>query len=183
MQTLEKVVALAAVEPAAQRISGGAIRTGRAAQAQIDATGEQRLQHLEALGDHQRRMVRQHHATGADAEVFGDRRDLPDHHVGRGARHRSEVMMLGEPVADIAELVDMARQVDAVAQRGRGPGFGGDDGEVEDGKRDHGCKLIAAAERAMGIIVQSGCAPRQFSKSIVGTDDKFLTFTFSLPTT
>ncbi len=160
MQPLEEIVALAAVEPAAQCISRGAVGARRTAEPEIDAAGKQRFQHLETLGDHQRRMVGQHHAAGADAEVFGDRRDLPDHHVGRGARHGSEVVMLGEPVADIAEPIDIACQIDAVAQRGRRPGFGGNDGEVEDGKRDHGRKLIAVGGRAMGIIVQSRCSPR-----------------------
>ena len=40
--------------------------------------------------------------------------------------------MLGEPVADIAEPIDMARQIDAVAQRRGGLCACGDDGEVED---------------------------------------------------
>ena len=58
MQPLEKIVALAAIEPAAQRIRGGAVGAGRAAKPEIDPAGKQRLQHLEALGHHQRRMVR-----------------------------------------------------------------------------------------------------------------------------
>ena len=138
VQPLEEIVALAAIEPAAQRIGGGAIGARRAAKAEIDAAGKQRLQHLEALGDHQRRMVGQHHAAGADADALRHRRDLPDHEVGRGARDRSEIVMLGEPVADIAERIGMARQIDAVAQRRGRLGAGGDDGEVEDGERDHG---------------------------------------------
>ena len=142
LQPLEKIVALAAVEPAAQRIGGGAVGAGRAAEPEIDAAGKQRLQHLEAFGHHQRRMVGQHHAAGADADVLRHRGDLPDHQVRRGARDGSKVVMLGEPIADIAEPIDMARQIDAVAQRRGGFGAGGDDGEVEDGKRDHGDKLV-----------------------------------------
>src|SRR5674476_246184 len=63
----------------------------RAAQAQIDAAGKQRLQHLEALGDHQRRMVGQHHAAGADPDPAGHRGNLPDHEVGRRARDRCQI--------------------------------------------------------------------------------------------
>ena len=44
--------------------------------------------------------------------------------------------MFGQPVADIAQAIDMARQIDAVAQRRGGFGACGDDREVEDGKRD-----------------------------------------------
>ena len=137
MQPFQEVVALAAIEPAPQGVSRGAVRTGRATETEIDAAGKQRLQHLEALGHHQRRVIRQHHPAGADADVLGHRRDLPDHHIGRGARDGSKVVMLGEPVADIAELVDMAGKVDALAQRRRRAGFRGDNGEVEDGERDH----------------------------------------------
>ena len=68
MQPLEKIVALAAIEPAAQRMRRGPVGARRAAEAEIDAAGKQRLQHLEALGHHQRRMVRQHHAAGADPD-------------------------------------------------------------------------------------------------------------------
>ncbi len=131
-QAFEEVIALAAVEPAAQRVRRGAIGAGRAAEAEIDAAGEQRLQHLEALGHHQRRMVGQHHAAGADADVVRYRGDLADHQVGRGARHRGQIVVLGEPVADIAEAIDMARQIDAVLQRVGRTGACGDDGEVED---------------------------------------------------
>ncbi len=137
MQPLQEIVALALIEPAAQRVSRGAVGARRAAEAKIDAARKQRLQHLEALRDDQRRMVRQHHAAGADADILRHRRDLPDHHVRRGARHRCEVVMLGEPVADIAEAIDVARQIDAVAQRRGGFGCCGDDGKVEDGERKH----------------------------------------------
>ena len=70
MQPLEEIVALALIEPAAQRIGGGAVGARGAAETEIDAAGKQRLQHLEALGDDQRRVVRQHHAARADADVF-----------------------------------------------------------------------------------------------------------------
>ncbi len=142
MQPLEKIIALAAIEPAAQRMRGGAIGAGRAAKPEIDPAGKQRLQHLETLGHDQRRMVRQHHPAGADPDVFGHGRDLPDHQIRRRARDGSEIMMLGEPVADIAQRIDVARQIDAVAQRRGWFGAGGDDREVEDGKRDHGANLV-----------------------------------------
>ena len=84
MQPLEEIVALAAIEPAPQRIGRGAVGAGRAAEAEIDPAGKQRLQHLEALGHHQRRVVGQHHAAGTDPDVAGHRGDLPDHESGAG---------------------------------------------------------------------------------------------------
>ena len=57
---------------------------------------------------------------------------LPNHQIGRRAGHRGEVMVLGKPVADVTKRIDMARQIDAVAQRGGGFCACGDDGKVED---------------------------------------------------
>jgi hypothetical protein len=62
----------------------GLIGAGRAAKSEIDTAGKQRFQHLEPFGHHDRRMVRQHHAAGADADALRRRRDLADHDFGRG---------------------------------------------------------------------------------------------------
>ena len=62
--------------------------------------------------------------------------------------------MLGEPVADIAEAVGMARQVDAVAQRRGGFCAGRDDGEVENGKRNHRDKLVWGISRTKAPMAQ-----------------------------
>ena len=53
----------------------------------LDLVGP-RLQHLEALGDHQRRVVRQHHAAGTNAHILRQRGDLADHDVGCRTRDR-----------------------------------------------------------------------------------------------
>ena len=83
LKALEEIVALARVLPAAQRVRRHRIGSRRAAEPEIDTAGKQRFQHLKSFGDHQRRMVHQHHAAGADAKVCRCRRDLPDHDVGR----------------------------------------------------------------------------------------------------
>ena len=132
MQPLEEIIALAVIEPAPQCIGGSAVGAGRATQTEIDPAGKQRLQHLEALRHHQRRVVGQHHAAGTDPDMAGDRGDLPDHDVGRGARDRRQIVMLGQPISGVAELIDMARQIDAVAQRRGRLGACGNDGKVED---------------------------------------------------
>ena len=69
MEALEEVVVGAHVLAMAERQRGQRVGAGGAADAEVDAAGMQRFEHLEALGDHQRRVVRQHHAAGADAEV------------------------------------------------------------------------------------------------------------------
>ena len=83
LEAVEKIVAGRIVLPASKRIGRRRVGARRAAEAEIDAIGKQALQHLEAFGDLERRVVRQHHAAGADAQMLGRRRDLPDHDVGR----------------------------------------------------------------------------------------------------
>ena len=46
-------------------------------------------------------------------------------------------MVLGDPVAVIAEAVDVPREIDAVLERGRRWRAGRDEGEIEDGKGRH----------------------------------------------
>ena len=82
--------------------AGALVGAGRAAEPEIDPAGVQRLQRAELLGDHQRRVVGQHDAAGADA----DRRRAPGHvadrHRGRRAGDAGHVVVLGQPVADVA---------------------------------------------------------------------------------
>ncbi len=137
LEAFEEIVALARILPGAQRVGGDLIGARRAAEPEIDAPGKQRLQHLEALGDHQRRMVRQHHAARADAHMRRYRRDLPDHDFGRGTGDVRQIVVLGDPIALVAEPVGEPRQIERIAQRHR-PGRGRGDGrQIEDGKRDH----------------------------------------------
>src|SRR5262252_7548974 len=49
LEPLQEIVVTAAILPAPQRIRGDRIGAGRAAQPEIDASGKQRLEHLEAL--------------------------------------------------------------------------------------------------------------------------------------
>ena len=93
------------------------VRPGRPADAQIDAPGRDGLQHAELLGHLQRRVVRQHHARAADADALRRRRDRRHQHLGRGADDAVAVVMLGHPVAVIAQRIAMARQRQRLADR------------------------------------------------------------------
>ena len=144
LEAFEEVVALARVLPGAQRIGSDRIGARRAAEPEIDAAREQRFQHLEALGHHQRRMVRQHHAARADAHVRRHRRDLADHDFRRGAGDVRKIMVLGDPVALVAEPVGEPRQIERIAQRHRARRGRGDGRQIEDRKRDHaGTELVS----------------------------------------
>jgi hypothetical protein len=119
-------------EVAAQRARGALVGAGRAAQAQVDAPRVQRLQRAELLGDDQRRMVRQHHAAGTDADGRGARSHVRQQH-GRGrARDARHAVVLGQPVARVAQLFAVLRQRERVAERLRGVAALGDRGKVED---------------------------------------------------
>jgi hypothetical protein len=92
----------------------------------------QRLEHPEALGDHQRRMVWQHHAARADADALRVRRDVCDQRLGRRRRDGRDVVVLGDPEAPKAELVGASRKLDRAGERLRGALTGADRREVED---------------------------------------------------
>ena len=127
VEALEKIVLLADALAASQRIRRGRIGAGRAAKAEIDAARIERLQHLEALGHHQRGVVGQHDAAGADAHAAGHGGDLPDHDVGGGTGDRRHIVVLGHPIAHKAETIGEPRQIERIAQR-LGAGRAGRDG-------------------------------------------------------
>ena len=79
-----------------------------------------------------------HDATAADADVARARGDGPDQRLGAAAREHRRAVVLGYPVAGVAELVGEHRQVERVAQRvGAGHPLG--DGRlVEDAEGRHG---------------------------------------------
>ena len=116
VEAVEEIILLTDALAAAQCIGRRRVGARRAAQAKVDAAGKERLQHLETLGHHQRCMVRQHHAARANAHIFGDRRDLPDHNVGRRARYCRQIMMLRHPIAPEGQAVGEARKIERIAQ-------------------------------------------------------------------
>ena len=122
------------------------VRAGRPAEAKVDPAGKQRGQRAELLGDHQRRVIRQHDSTRADPDRGRTRRHVPDHH-GRGrAGDAGHVVMLRHPVPAIAQLLGMARQVERAVQRVGGCAALVDRREIEDGKRNHRTNCTGAAD-------------------------------------
>ena len=83
LKAFEKLIAFARVLAAAQGVGRHLVSARRAAEAKVDAAGKQRLQHLKAFGDHERRMVHQHYAARPDTNVFGHGGDLPNHDLRR----------------------------------------------------------------------------------------------------
>ena len=94
----------------------------------------------ELLGDHQRRVVRQHDAAGAEADRLGVGGDVGDQDRGRRAGDRADVVVLGVPDALVAEALgrpgELDRAGEAVGDRLVRP----DRGEVEDREGDVGAR-------------------------------------------
>ncbi len=123
---------------AAHRPHRHLVGAGRPAEAEIDAAGKERFERAELLGDDQRGVVRQHDAAGADADGLRRGGELADDDGGGGAGDADHVVMLGDPVAGVAEGFRMAGEVDRGAQRiARLLPFAHGN-EVENGDGDHG---------------------------------------------
>ena len=88
----------------------------RAADPEVDAAGTERLQRAELLGDHERRVVRQHHAAGADADRRGARGDVADDDRGRGAGDAGHPVVLCQPIAAITPALGVPREVERPAE-------------------------------------------------------------------
>ncbi len=95
-----------------QRPRRAHIRTGRTPESEIDTPGIQGFQRAELLRDHQRRVVRQHDAAGADPNAARAAGNMADHDRRRGARDAGDVVMLGEPVALITEALGVTCEVE-----------------------------------------------------------------------
>ncbi len=124
---------------AAQRGRRDLVGARRAADAEVDAAGMERLEHAELFGDHQRGMVGQHDAAGSDPQGRGRVGDVADQHRGRRARDAGHVVMLSDPEPVEPEMLDVPGQVDGGAQRVAGVPAVRHRGQVEDRER-HGLR-------------------------------------------
>ncbi|MNO81095.1 hypothetical protein D3C76_723210 [compost metagenome] len=124
-----------------QGTSGHLVRTRRTPQAQVDTTGIEAFQGAKLLGNHQRRMVGQHDATGTDADGRSATGQVTEQHSGGRAGDAVHVVVLGDPEAVVAEFFHVLRQVQRVAQGLRRAAVGTHRDQVEGGKFDV-CKSL-----------------------------------------
>ena len=102
-----------------------------AADAEIDAVGEHGVQGAEDFGDLERGVVREHDSAGAHADARGLGGGAGDEDLGRGGGEEIHGVVLGVPEARVAELVDVASEVEGVGEGLRRRGAGGDRRLVE----------------------------------------------------
>nr|CEL17772.1 putative membrane protein [Kibdelosporangium sp. MJ126-NF4]CTQ91004.1 putative membrane protein [Kibdelosporangium sp. MJ126-NF4] len=86
-------------------------------QAHVDPPRVQRLQHPELLGDHERLVVGQHHATGADPDRGRRRRYRRGQHGRRRSRDTRHAVVFRHPETVVAQLLGLLREPDRVPQR------------------------------------------------------------------
>ena len=131
-QLLDEVVGCGLAAVALEREHRHRVGAGRAAQPEVDALGVEAAQRTERLGHLQRAVVRQHHAAAADPHAARARGDRADQHLGRRAGERRRRVVLGDPVAVVAERVGQLREVERAVERLRGRRPLRDRGLVED---------------------------------------------------
>ena len=95
---------------------GNLVAARRAPQAQVNAVGIEGVQHPKGFGHLKGAVMGQHHAAGTDADGAGVGGNLPHQHFGRSAGEIGQVVMLGNPIALVAQLFGGDGQGDAFAQ-------------------------------------------------------------------
>ena len=104
-QLLGKMVDAERPRSVDQRARGAPVAARRAAHAEVDPAGKLRRNRAEVLGHLEAAVVRQHDPARADPDALRPRRHLRDQDFRRGAGERAGVVVLGEPVARVAEPV------------------------------------------------------------------------------
>jgi hypothetical protein len=99
------------------------VRAGCTPEAEVDAAGVEAAEHAEALGHPEGAVVGKHHAAAAHPDALRDGADGGDQDLGRVADEHRRAVVLGHPVAVVAELLGVTGEVDRVVQ-GHGPARG-----------------------------------------------------------
>ncbi len=128
----------------AQGLGDPPVRPRRAAEAQVDAAGEQGVEGAELLGDDEGIVIGQHDPARADADRPGGLPDMGEDDRGRAAGDAFHPVVLGHPEALVAGLFGGLRGKGGLRQRlAHAAAFAHRD-QVEDGQRDHGAGVAAA---------------------------------------
>ena len=89
----------------AHGVGDAPVRPRRAAQPQIDAPREQRVQRAELFCDYERVVIWQHYPARADTDGRGSMSDMRQHDCGRPAADPVHAVMLGDPEPLVALLL------------------------------------------------------------------------------
>ena len=120
-EILRCATAIAAESEGIERAAAGC-----ASDAEIDSVRIECVKHAKCFRDFHRTVVGEHHAARADSDVRSLGGDSRDHDFGRGACECAGRVMLGDPVALVAETIGEAGELDRVAKRVGSGETGGD---------------------------------------------------------
>ena len=114
---------------------------------EIDPARVQRRERAELLGDGERRVVRQHHTTGAETDGGGVGGDVGDQHAGGGRCDRGHVVVLGVPDTLVSPSLRPLRQRHAVGKRIGRRVAASDDRQIENRQWDRAAHLLSMPAR------------------------------------
>jgi len=101
-------------------MGGHGIGSRRTADSKVNPAWEKGLQRAELLGDHERRVIREHDAASADTNRCRPGRNVRDDDGRCRARDPWHVVVLREPVAVDAQTLGVAGVVERVPKGSRG---------------------------------------------------------------
>src|SRR5215203_6659276 len=116
-ETLRKVLRVEHLGGAAQGRGRDGVGARCTSYTEVDALRMQRLQYTEGLGHLERGVVGEHDPPCANPDPLRYASDLPDHDLRSRAGDARQVVVLGQPVAFVAELVSEPSKLERVAER------------------------------------------------------------------
>ena len=144
------------VDAAAEGGRGHLVGAGGATDAEVDPARMKRFEGAELFGHDQRLVVGQHHAAGTDPDPLRAGREVGDDHGGSRTGDPGHVVVLGHPVAVVAERsaawtssVELAR-----ASAGSDPSTTGTRSSTE--------SLVSGSQRTASTL-EDPLAPGQFT--------------------
>ena len=140
-------------EVAAQRAHRRLVGAWRAPEPEVDAAGIERVERAELLGDHERRVVGEHHAARAYADRVRALGHEADRHGGRRAGDARHVVVLGQPEAAVAR-----------APRRAGPA------RASGAARSAPCRPAGSAR---GRAPRAAASPPEIGEKFIEFDDTF----------
>ena len=165
-ELLREVVGALGRLGAAQRRRGGRVGARRAAEAEVDPAGGQRVEGAELLGDHQRRVVGQHHPARTQPYAPGVRGEVGQDDGRGGTGDPGHRVVLGHPVALEAARLGEPGQLGGRAQRVGGGQTAADGGQVQHGQRDGGAAERRRPDllRLLPLVTHVGSPPGSFGR-------------------
>src|SRR5690606_8594853 len=139
------------------------VGAGRAAKAEIDASGKKLRERSELLGDYVGRMVGQHDASCSHPDRVRPGGDMGNHDGSRGAGDARHIVMFGHPDAAVARVFGMVRDIARIVECFFRGGTLADAREIEDLQWYHGVlrpTKVSSSDRYFTITIQSVCRTR-----------------------